>query len=136
MNSFLIPGLIDLHIHAPQFAYTGTATDRPLMGADGWLETYTFPAEAGLLQDPQLCQQVYNGVVQTTLVSTPASRAPLVILSCETHTSSKFLSSTRISSGHGNNHGSIFCNSARRTMQDLGGYCPTTRTKSIDCCAA
>lgn len=68
-HSFLVPGLIDLHIHAPQFAYTGTATDRPLMGPDGWLETYTFPAEASLADNAQLCQQVYQGVVQTTLVS-------------------------------------------------------------------
>ena len=68
-HSFLVPGLIDLHIHAPQFAYTGTATDRPLMGPDGWLETYTFPAEASLADNSQLCQQVYQGVVQTTLVS-------------------------------------------------------------------
>jgi len=66
-HSFLIPGMIDLHIHAPQFAYTGTATDRPLMGPDGWLETYTFPAEAGLFHNSELCQQVYRGVVRTTL---------------------------------------------------------------------
>uniref|UniRef100_A0A0G4F276 Amidohydrolase-related domain-containing protein n=1 Tax=Chromera velia CCMP2878 TaxID=1169474 RepID=A0A0G4F276_9ALVE len=28
---FLTPGFIDLHIHAPQYSYTGTATDKPLM---------------------------------------------------------------------------------------------------------
>ena len=67
-HSFLVPGLIDTHIHAPQFAYTGTATDRPLMGPDGWLETYTFPAEARLADDAQACRAVYKGVVDTTLV--------------------------------------------------------------------
>lgn len=32
---FLIPGLVDCHIHAPQFSFTGTATDVPLMD---WLD--------------------------------------------------------------------------------------------------
>jgi cytosine/adenosine deaminase-related metal-dependent hydrolase len=31
-TEFLCPGMIDLHIHAPQFIFTGTATDKPLMG--------------------------------------------------------------------------------------------------------
>jgi cytosine/adenosine deaminase-related metal-dependent hydrolase len=31
-TEFLCPGFIDLHIHAPQFIFTGTATDKPLMG--------------------------------------------------------------------------------------------------------
>ena len=64
---FLCPGMIDLHIHAPQFAYTGTATDRPLTGPDGWLETYTFPAEARLRDNLDLAKQVYKQVVSTTL---------------------------------------------------------------------
>lgn len=34
-SQFLCPGFVDTHIHAPQFAYTGTATDVPLMR---WLE--------------------------------------------------------------------------------------------------
>ena len=37
-SEFALPGFIDLHVHAPQAPYAGTATDRPLMGADGWLE--------------------------------------------------------------------------------------------------
>lgn len=41
-HQFLLPGLIDTHIHAPQFVYTGTATDIPLME---WLQRYTFPTE-------------------------------------------------------------------------------------------
>jgi guanine deaminase len=68
-HEFLVPGLLDLHIHAPQYAYTGTATDRPLMGPDGWLETYTFPAEASLVEDDALCRQVYEGVVRNTLAA-------------------------------------------------------------------
>ncbi|KAK6333403.1 hypothetical protein TWF718_011215 [Orbilia javanica] len=39
----IVPGLVDLHIHAPQFKQLGTKTDIPLME---WLQKYTFPAEA------------------------------------------------------------------------------------------
>jgi cytosine/adenosine deaminase-related metal-dependent hydrolase len=39
---FCVPGMIDTHVHAPQYQFTGTATDLPLMQ---WLQTYTFPAE-------------------------------------------------------------------------------------------
>lgn len=63
----LSPGFIDLHIHAPQYSYTGTATDRPLMGPDGWLEQYTFPAERSLNADLSKARDVYSKVVTTTL---------------------------------------------------------------------
>jgi guanine deaminase len=43
------------------------ATDRPLMGPDGWLETYTFPAERSLGSDLNRAKRVYKGVVNTTL---------------------------------------------------------------------
>lgn len=66
-HEFLSPGFIDLHIHAPQFAFTGTATDRPLMGHDGWLETYTFPAERSLQDDVSTARRVYEGVVRKSL---------------------------------------------------------------------
>ena len=36
------PGLIDTHVHAPQYKFTGTGTDVPLME---WLRKYTFPTE-------------------------------------------------------------------------------------------
>lgn len=42
-SQFIIPGFIDTHVHAPQYPFTGTATDLPLMK---WLDTYTFPTEA------------------------------------------------------------------------------------------
>ncbi|DBA75076.1 TPA: hypothetical protein ACH3X1_010409 [Trebouxia sp. C0004] len=41
-GELLCPGFIDLHVHAPQYSYTGTATDRPVME---WLNTYAFPRE-------------------------------------------------------------------------------------------
>ena len=42
-GKLIIPGLVDLHTHAPQFAYRGTGMDEELMG---WLERYAFPEES------------------------------------------------------------------------------------------
>jgi guanine deaminase len=42
-DQLIIPGLIDLHTHAPQFAYRGLGMDRELLD---WLDTYAFPEEA------------------------------------------------------------------------------------------
>lgn len=39
----IIPGLIDLHIHAPQYAFRGTGMDMELLE---WLENNPFPEEA------------------------------------------------------------------------------------------
>jgi guanine deaminase len=40
---FLLPGLVDLHVHAPQYPQLGAALDEPL---EVWLNKYTFPLEA------------------------------------------------------------------------------------------
>ena len=42
-GSYVLPGLIDLHIHAPQYPQLGKALDRSL---EDWLTRYTFPLEA------------------------------------------------------------------------------------------
>lgn len=42
-GKLIFPGLVDLHIHAPQFSFRGTAMDLELLD---WLHTYTFPEEA------------------------------------------------------------------------------------------
>ena len=42
-DTVLVPGFIDLHIHAPQWPQLGTGYDVPL---DRWLFEYTFPTEA------------------------------------------------------------------------------------------
>lgn len=38
-----MPGFVDTHIHAPQYVFTGTGYDLPLLD---WLEKYTFPSES------------------------------------------------------------------------------------------
>lgn len=42
-NNLIIPGLTDLHLHAPQYSYRGTGMDLELLD---WLNTITFPQEA------------------------------------------------------------------------------------------
>ena len=42
-DKLILPGMVDLHIHAPQYAYRGTGMDCELME---WLERITFPEES------------------------------------------------------------------------------------------
>ncbi len=42
-GKLIMPGLVDLHIHAPQYQFRGTGMDMELLD---WLMTYTFPEEA------------------------------------------------------------------------------------------
>jgi guanine deaminase len=42
-GQYLLPGLVDLHVHAPQWPQLGKALDQPL---EIWLQTFTFPLEA------------------------------------------------------------------------------------------
>ncbi len=42
-GKIVIPGLVDLHIHAPQYAFRGMAMDLELID---WLNNYAFPEEA------------------------------------------------------------------------------------------
>ncbi|KAK2173569.1 hypothetical protein NP493_866g00025 [Ridgeia piscesae] len=42
-REFLIPGFVDTHVHASQYANAGTGLDLPLLE---WLPRYTFPLEA------------------------------------------------------------------------------------------
>ncbi|CAA20441.1 guanine deaminase Gud1 [Schizosaccharomyces pombe] len=60
---FMFPGLIDTHIHAPQYPNSGIGIDVPLLQ---WLEKYTFPLESSLA-DLEEARQVYKRVVERTL---------------------------------------------------------------------
>uniref|UniRef100_H0YRE2 Guanine deaminase n=1 Tax=Taeniopygia guttata TaxID=59729 RepID=H0YRE2_TAEGU len=62
-HEFLMPGLVDTHIHAPQYSFTGTRVDLPLLQ---WLTAYTFPTEAKY-QDSGFAEEVYTRVVRRTL---------------------------------------------------------------------
>jgi len=62
-DEYLIPGLVDLHIHAPQWPQLGKALDVPL---EVWLQEYTFPLEARY-SDHVFAHQIYDDLVQTLL---------------------------------------------------------------------
>lgn len=64
-SQFLVPGLVDLHIHAPQWPQLGKALDVPL---EVWLQTYTFPLEARY-GDTAFARDVYADLVATLLAN-------------------------------------------------------------------
>ena len=55
-DSLILPGLIDMHLHAPQFAFRGLGMDMELLD---WLNTYTFPEEAKY-NDIEYSKKEYN----------------------------------------------------------------------------
>ena len=67
-RNFFTPGFVDTHVHAPQYSFTGSATDKPLMGPEGWLESYTFPAERSMANNAK-AKAVYNKLVEKLLRS-------------------------------------------------------------------
>lgn len=58
-DKLIIPGFIDLHLHAPQFANRGLGLDKELLP---WLETYTFPEESKY-SDLTFADQAYRKFV-------------------------------------------------------------------------
>ncbi|MEM6636783.1 MAG: amidohydrolase family protein [Pseudomonadota bacterium] len=59
----LVPGFVDLHIHAPQFPQLGAALDAPL---EDWLFKYTFPLESRFA-DLNYAAGVYRALVARLL---------------------------------------------------------------------
>ncbi|WDU80806.1 MULTISPECIES: guanine deaminase [Lysinibacillus] len=64
-GQYFLPGFVDLHVHAPQWAQSGTALDIPLYD---WLNTYTFPIESKF-SDLAFAQEVYEDLVSTLLAN-------------------------------------------------------------------
>lgn len=62
-NEFFMPGMIDTHIHAPQYTFIGTGMERPLLE---WLAHTTFPTE-DTFSDVEYARNNYNTVVKRTL---------------------------------------------------------------------
>ncbi|MCL1880139.1 MAG: amidohydrolase family protein [Actinomycetia bacterium] len=61
----IIPGLIDLHTHAPQYSFRGLGMDLELLD---WLNSYTFPEETRYAS-LEYAQQAYRAFVQALLAS-------------------------------------------------------------------
>lgn len=69
-GKLVIPGMVDLHIHAPQYAFRGLGMDMELLD---WLKTYTFPEEAKYA-DAEYADKVY-GIFAGRMKSSATTRA-------------------------------------------------------------
>lgn len=55
-DALIFPGMVDLHVHAPQYAFRGMCMDLELMD---WLNRYTFPEEEKY-EDLEYAEQAYG----------------------------------------------------------------------------
>ena len=62
---FFLPGLVDLHVHAPQWPQLGRALHLPL---EDWLQRATFPLESRYA-DVDFARPVYRSLVDTLLAN-------------------------------------------------------------------
>ena len=69
-SQLIIPGLSDLHMHAPQYTYRGLHMDLELLE---WLNKYTFPAEAKY-ENPEYARETYGRFVER-MVKSATTRA-------------------------------------------------------------
>lgn len=58
-DKLIIPGFVDLHLHAPQYANRGLGLDKELIP---WLETYTFPEE-GKYRDVEYAKGIFSRLI-------------------------------------------------------------------------
>lgn len=65
-GGFLTAGFVDTHIHAPQYAFAGVGTNRPLLE---WLNAFTFPFESRCADVDGWARRVYGAVVRRTLAA-------------------------------------------------------------------
>jgi guanine deaminase len=64
-GSYLLPGFVDCHVHAPQYPQLGSALDVPL---EVWLHKYTFPLEARFA-DTAFARRAYGLLVEDLLAN-------------------------------------------------------------------
>ena len=55
-DALIFPGMVDLHVHAPQYAFRGMCMDLELMD---WLNSYTFPEEEKY-EDLEYAERAYG----------------------------------------------------------------------------
>ena len=68
-GKLVVPGLVDLHVHAPQFAFRGLGMDLELLD---WLNTHAFPEETKYA-DPDYARSAYDLFVKD-LIRGPTTR--------------------------------------------------------------
>lgn len=64
-GQYLLPGFVDLHVHAPQWPQLGLALDLPL---EEWLQEFTFPLEARYA-DTEFAASTYGSLVDGLLAN-------------------------------------------------------------------
>ena len=64
-GTYLLPGFVDCHVHAPQYPQLGSALDVPL---EVWLQKYTFPLEARYA-DLAFARRAYSLLVEDLLAN-------------------------------------------------------------------
>ena len=64
-NVLIFPGMVDLHVHAPQYAFRGMCMDLELMD---WLNQYTFPEEEKY-EDLEYAEKAYGMFVDAIKAS-------------------------------------------------------------------
>ena len=69
-GKIVLPGMVDLHLHAPQYAYRGTKMDLPLLD---WLNINTFPEEVKY-ENVSYAKAAYTNFVED-LKESPTTRA-------------------------------------------------------------
>ena len=69
-DSLIIPGLTDLHLHAPQYTFRATGMDLELLD---WLNTITFPQEARY-EDLDFAKEAYS-IFADDMKKSPNTRA-------------------------------------------------------------
>lgn len=69
-DALIIPGLTDLHLHAPQYTFRGTGMDLELLD---WLNTITFPQEARY-EDLDFAKEAYS-IFADDMKKSPNTRA-------------------------------------------------------------
>ncbi len=68
-GNLIIPGLVDMHLHAPQYMFIGLHMDLELID---WLNTYTFPTEARY-KDIRFAKKAYD-IFVNDLTHSPTTR--------------------------------------------------------------
>jgi len=119
-DKIIIPGFVDLHLHAPQYPNRGLGLDKELIP---WLETYTFPEE-GKYDDLDYSKKVYSRLINE-LWRVGTTRA--VVFSSIHKGSTKLLLDMFIESGLGAYIGKV--NMDRNTAEYL---IENTRTSIVD----
>ena len=69
-GNLILPGMVDLHLHAPQYGFRGTKMDLPLLD---WLNINTFPEEAKY-ENVDYAKAAYENFVED-LKESPTTRA-------------------------------------------------------------